>query len=216
MDRISATSGVPEPGRPRPASGDGDPRPTLIQHAVGTRFDAVRISSGDLVFEWNWSYLISIRGLSQTTGADPIRSTPTHGNRHNARAQRAKRAGHRFRHQHPLPAAGRARPRHDRSTGASRLTRVGAAVVARVFVLTGSRDGGAACAARAPACRATSVALCWPTRTSISLPPETPSSRPAPALDRYQAASPTARRVSVRLATHVRISISARGPRTRR
>ena len=78
----------------------------MIQHAVGARFDAVRISSGDLVFEWNWSYLISIRGLSQTMGADPIRSTPTHGNRHNARAQRAKRAGHRFRHQQPLAELG--------------------------------------------------------------------------------------------------------------
>jgi len=30
------------------ASGSGDPKPTLIQHAAGTRFDAVRIWSGDL------------------------------------------------------------------------------------------------------------------------------------------------------------------------
>jgi hypothetical protein len=46
----------------RAAGGAGDRKPTLIQHAAGTRFDAVRISSGDLVFEWNWSYLIAIRG----------------------------------------------------------------------------------------------------------------------------------------------------------
>lgn len=44
------------------AKADGDAEPTLIQHAAGTRYDAVRISSGDLVYEWNWSYLIAIRG----------------------------------------------------------------------------------------------------------------------------------------------------------
>jgi hypothetical protein len=44
------------------AASAGDPHPRLIQHAAGTRFDAVRISSGDLVFEWNWSYLIAERG----------------------------------------------------------------------------------------------------------------------------------------------------------
>lgn len=40
----------------------GDSHPRLIQHAAGTRFEAVGISSGDLVFEWNWSYLIAERG----------------------------------------------------------------------------------------------------------------------------------------------------------
>lgn len=53
----------------RSARGDGDPNPTLIQHAAGTRFEAVRISSGDLVFEWNWSYLVAIRGHFTADGA---------------------------------------------------------------------------------------------------------------------------------------------------
>ncbi len=53
----------------RTAAGNGDPNPTLIQHAAGTRFDAVRISSGDLVFEWNWSYLVAIRGRFTADGA---------------------------------------------------------------------------------------------------------------------------------------------------
>jgi hypothetical protein len=44
------------------ASRSGDRGPTLIQHAAGTRFEAVLISSGDLVFEYDWSYLIAIRG----------------------------------------------------------------------------------------------------------------------------------------------------------
>jgi hypothetical protein len=34
-----------------------------------TRFDAVRISSGDLVFAWNWAYLIAERGHFTATGA---------------------------------------------------------------------------------------------------------------------------------------------------
>ena len=51
------------------AAGSGDPKPTLIQHAEGTHFDAVRISEGDLVFEWNWSYLIAIRGHFTAIGA---------------------------------------------------------------------------------------------------------------------------------------------------
>jgi|SRR5579884_48395 len=44
------------------ARSNGDPHPTLIQHAEGTRFDANRLGGGDLVFEWNWSYLIAVRG----------------------------------------------------------------------------------------------------------------------------------------------------------
>lgn len=48
----------------------GDPKPTLIQHAEGTRFEAVWIGSeGDIVFAWNWSYLIAIRGHFTLTGA---------------------------------------------------------------------------------------------------------------------------------------------------
>ncbi len=44
------------------ASRSGDPNPTLIQHVAGTRFDAVYISSGALIFEYSWSYLIAVRG----------------------------------------------------------------------------------------------------------------------------------------------------------
>jgi hypothetical protein len=51
------------------ATGSSDPNPTLIQHAAGTRFDAVVISSGDLIFEYNWSYLIAIRGHFTATDA---------------------------------------------------------------------------------------------------------------------------------------------------
>ena len=51
------------------ARGEGDPRPNLIQHAAGSRFDAVRISSGDLVFDWSWSYLIAVHGHFVALGA---------------------------------------------------------------------------------------------------------------------------------------------------
>lgn len=51
------------------ATGAGDPSPSLIQHAEGTHFDAVLISSGDLVFEWNWSVLIALRGHFTANGA---------------------------------------------------------------------------------------------------------------------------------------------------
>jgi hypothetical protein len=44
------------------AQANGDPHPSLVQHAEGARFEAVLVSSGDLVFEWNWSILIAIRG----------------------------------------------------------------------------------------------------------------------------------------------------------
>lgn len=44
------------------AAGDGDPHPTLIQHAEGTRFAANLLAGGDLVFDWHWAYLIAIRG----------------------------------------------------------------------------------------------------------------------------------------------------------
>jgi hypothetical protein len=57
----------------------GDPHPRLIQHAAGTRYDAVRISSGDLVFEWNWSYLIAERGhfICQACSVPPGARPPT-------------------------------------------------------------------------------------------------------------------------------------------
>lgn len=63
----------------RAAHGNGDPSPSLIQHAEGTRFEAVRISSGDLVFEWNWSYLIAERGhfVCQACSTPPGAKTPT-------------------------------------------------------------------------------------------------------------------------------------------
>jgi hypothetical protein len=53
------------------AKGGGDPHPSLIQHAAGTHFNAVRIGQGDLVFEWNWSYLIAIRGHFSYSGIGP-------------------------------------------------------------------------------------------------------------------------------------------------
>lgn len=43
------------------AAGAGDPHPTLIQHAEGSRF-ACNLPSKDLVFDWSWAYLIAIRG----------------------------------------------------------------------------------------------------------------------------------------------------------
>lgn len=57
----------------------GDPHPRLIQHAAGTRYQAVRISSGDLVFEWNWSYLIAERGhfICQACSVPPGAEPPT-------------------------------------------------------------------------------------------------------------------------------------------
>jgi hypothetical protein len=44
------------------AAQDGDPHPTLVQHAEGTRFEANLLAGGDLVFDWQWAYLIAIRG----------------------------------------------------------------------------------------------------------------------------------------------------------
>jgi hypothetical protein len=61
----------------RAATNAGDSQPTLIQHAAGNHFEAVRISSGDLVFEWNWSYLIAERGRFRYTGVGPAGVTVT-------------------------------------------------------------------------------------------------------------------------------------------
>jgi hypothetical protein len=44
------------------AGAAGDAAPSLIQHAAGPRLAATLVASGDLVFDWNWSYLIAIRG----------------------------------------------------------------------------------------------------------------------------------------------------------
>jgi hypothetical protein len=58
----------------------GDPRPSLIQHAASTHFKAVLIGQGDLVFEWNWSYLIAVRGHFSYSGLGPPGSSSTvHG-----------------------------------------------------------------------------------------------------------------------------------------
>ncbi len=43
-------------------AGGGDPHPSLIQHAEGTRFEANLIASPDLIFDWSWAYLIAIHG----------------------------------------------------------------------------------------------------------------------------------------------------------
>jgi hypothetical protein len=66
----------------RAAASDGDPRPTLVQHAYGTRFAAVHVSSGDLVFEYTWSLLIAVRGHFQIPAAafsGPPGAKPPHG-----------------------------------------------------------------------------------------------------------------------------------------
>lgn len=58
----------------------GDPRPNVIQHAAGTRFNAVLIGQGDLVFDWNWSYLIAARVHFSYGGLGPPGSSSTiHG-----------------------------------------------------------------------------------------------------------------------------------------
>jgi hypothetical protein len=49
----------------------GDPRPSLIEHAGGTRFSAVLVGQGDLVFAWNLSYLIAVRGQFSYPGLGP-------------------------------------------------------------------------------------------------------------------------------------------------
>jgi hypothetical protein len=69
------------------AKRDGDAHPTLIQHAEGSALLANLVASGDLTFQWNWSYLIAMRGTFETppipthpgipTGPGPVRiSTP--------------------------------------------------------------------------------------------------------------------------------------------
>src|SRR5262245_11595066 len=46
----------------RAAARAGDPSPSLIQHSEGTRHDANRVDSGDIVPGRQWSYLIAERG----------------------------------------------------------------------------------------------------------------------------------------------------------
>jgi hypothetical protein len=48
-----------------------DSRPSLIQYVAGLHFEAVLIGQGDLVFEWNWSYLIAICGHFSYSGLGP-------------------------------------------------------------------------------------------------------------------------------------------------
>lgn len=57
------------------AKGGGDSHPSLIQHAAGSRFEAVWIGQDDLAFAWNWSYLIAIRGHFHYSGVGPTEST---------------------------------------------------------------------------------------------------------------------------------------------
>jgi hypothetical protein len=92
LARLQFTVGPP-PVRPEPqlrekrilrlalsaAKRCGDLRPSLIQHAAGTHFQAVRIGQGDLVFEWNWSYLIAIRGHFTATVPIPPGAKPPTG-----------------------------------------------------------------------------------------------------------------------------------------
>lgn len=73
--RLELTLG-PAPVKPRPVLSEkrilhlalaaarrgGDSHPTLVQHAAGSHFEAVLVGQGDLVPEWNWSYLIAVRG----------------------------------------------------------------------------------------------------------------------------------------------------------
>jgi hypothetical protein len=65
----------------RAAAGAGDPTPTLIQHAAGRRFEANLVAGGDEVFEWNWCYLIAMRGHFSAArapgppGSPPLAST---------------------------------------------------------------------------------------------------------------------------------------------
>ena len=62
------------------AAGAGDRSPLLIQHAEGTHFDAVLISSRNFVFEWNWSVLIAVRGHFTANGAPiPAGAKPPSG-----------------------------------------------------------------------------------------------------------------------------------------
>jgi hypothetical protein len=64
------------------AAFDDDAHPTLIQHAYGTRFAAVRVSSGDLIFEYNWSLVIAVRGRFRIPAgafSGPPGAKPPHG-----------------------------------------------------------------------------------------------------------------------------------------
>jgi hypothetical protein len=54
------------------AAGAGDPHPSSIQHAEGTRF-AANLPFKDLVFDWSWAYLIAIRGhFTENTSEQPV------------------------------------------------------------------------------------------------------------------------------------------------
>lgn len=61
------------------ATSGGDPTPTIIQHAAGRRFEANLVASGDEVFEWNWSYLIAIRGRFSFPNAPRLAGGPAPG-----------------------------------------------------------------------------------------------------------------------------------------
>ena len=63
----------------------GDPHPTLIQHAAGTRYEANVVASGDLIYDWSWAYLIAMRGHFRVTstyasdGSNPPADGYIHG-----------------------------------------------------------------------------------------------------------------------------------------
>jgi hypothetical protein len=60
----------------RAAAGAGDPRPTLIQHAEGSRSAANFLASRDLIPSSAWSYLIAERGRFIAYGASPPLGAP--------------------------------------------------------------------------------------------------------------------------------------------
>jgi hypothetical protein len=56
------------------AAAAGDAHPKLIQHVEGTHFDADRIASGDLIWDWHWAILIAIRGSFPASDISDTRS----------------------------------------------------------------------------------------------------------------------------------------------
>lgn len=64
----------------RAAAAADDSHPALIQHSEGTRYEANRIASGEIVFERAWSYLIAVRGrFTLTRASRPQGARAPHG-----------------------------------------------------------------------------------------------------------------------------------------
>ena len=53
------------------ARGAGDPHPSLIQHAEGTRYEANWVAAQTQIFDWSWAYLVAIRGRFGAFGGAP-------------------------------------------------------------------------------------------------------------------------------------------------